>query len=69
MKVWKVDNYCIGPAEDAEYDNTSELLEDILNTYEKQDASIKEIIETEKGNFRIIYTVEDIDLDKHKFGV
>lgn len=69
MKVWKVDNYCIGPAEDTKYDNTSELLEDVLNTYEKQGASIKEIVETEKGNFRIIYTVEDVDIDKPKFGV
>lgn len=64
MKVWKVDNYCLGLAEDAGHDNISELLEGILNSYEKQGASIKEIIETKKGNFRIIYTVEDMDMDK-----
>lgn len=42
MKIWKVDNYCIGPAVDAEYDNTSETLEDVLNTYERRGAIIKE---------------------------
>ena len=31
-------------------------------------AIIREIIETEKCNFRIIYTVEDVDADK-PFGI
>lgn len=69
MKVWKVDNYCIGPAEDSLYDTTAEMLEDVLNRYEKARAIVQEIIETEKGNFRIIYTVEDVDADKPIFGI
>lgn len=69
MKVWKVDNYCIGPAEDYPYDTTAEVLADVLNRYEKAGAIIREIIETKKGNFRIIYTVEDIDADKPIFGI
>lgn len=59
MRIWKVDNYCIGPPEDYPYDTTAEVLADILNRYEKGGACIKEIIETKKGNFRIIYTVEN----------
>lgn len=43
----------------ASYDTTAEVLADILNRYEKGGACIKEIIETKKGNFRIIYTVEN----------
>ena len=61
MKVWKVDNYCIGPAEDSSYDTTAETLAQVLNQYEKAGASIKEIIEIERGNFRIIYTVDDVE--------
>lgn len=61
MKVWKVDNYCIGPSEDSSYDTTAETLAQVLNQYEKAGASIKEIIEIERGNFRIIYTVDDAD--------
>lgn len=38
------------------------MLEDVLNRYEKAGAIVQEIIETEKGNFRIIYTVEDVDI-------
>lgn len=60
MKLWKVDNYCIGPAVDADYDNTAETLEDVLNTYEKQGAKIQQIILESKGNYQIIYTVEDM---------
>ena len=67
MKVWKVDNYCIGPTEDAPYDTTAETLAYVLNNYEKAGASIKEIIETKKGNFRIIYTVENLEDFKNKF--
>lgn len=67
MKVWKVDNYCIGSADDAPYDTTSETLAYILNNYEKAGASIKEIIETKKGNFRIIYTVENLEDFKNRF--
>lgn len=67
MKVWKVDNYCIGPAEDSPYDTTAETLAYILNQYEKAGASIKEVIETKKGNFRIIYTVEDTEYFKENF--
>ena len=69
MKIWKVDNYCIGPAEDSPYDTTAEVLADVLNGYEKAGAVIREITETERGNFRIIYTVEDIDADKPIFGI
>ena len=36
--------------------------------YSKEGAIIREIIETEKGNFRIIHTVEDVDADK-PFGI
>ena len=61
MKVWKVDNYCIGPAEDSPYDTTAETLTHVLNQYEKAGASIKEIIEIKKGNFRIIYTIDDVE--------
>lgn len=67
MKVWKVDNYCIGPAEGEPYDTTAETLAYVLNNYEKAGASIKEIIETKKGNFRIIYTVENLEEFKNKF--
>ena len=66
MKIWKVDSYCIGPAVDAELDNTNDLLADILTTYEKQEAMVREILEPTKGNFRIIYTVEN---DSKSYGI
>ena len=69
MRVWKVDNYCIGPAEDAPYDTTAEVLADVLNRYEKAGATIREVIENKRGHFRIIYTVEDVDAHKPIFGI
>lgn len=59
MKEWRVDNYIIGPAVDAEYDNTADELAEVLNDYERKGYKIKEIIEVREGFFRIIYTSED----------
>ena len=59
MKQWRVDNYIIGPAVDAEYDNTADELAEVLNSYEKKGYKIQEIIEVREGFFRIIYTSED----------
>lgn len=59
MKQWKVDNYTIGPAIDADYDNTADELVEILNSYERKGYKIQEIIEVREGFFRIIYTVEN----------
>ena len=39
MKQWRVDNYIIGPAIDAEYDNTADELAEVLNGYERRDFS------------------------------
>ena len=36
MKQWRVDNYIIGPAVDAEYDHTADELAEVLNSYEKK---------------------------------
>lgn len=59
MKQWKVDNYIIGPAVDADYDNTADELAEVLNSYERKDYKIQEVIEVSEGFFRIIYTVEN----------
>ena len=59
MKQWRVDNYIIGPAADAEYDNTVDELAEVLNRYERKGYKIQEIIEVREGFFRIIYTSED----------
>ena len=59
MKQWRVDNYIIGPAVDAEYDNTADELAEVLNSYERKGYKIQEIIEVREGFFRIIYTSED----------
>lgn len=59
MKQWRVDNYIIGPAADAEYDNTADELAEVLNRYEKKGYKIQEVIEVREGFFRIIYTSED----------
>lgn len=59
MKQWRVDNYIIGPAVDAEYDNTADELAEVLNGYERKGYKIQEIIEVREGFFRIIYTSED----------
>ena len=59
MKQWRVDNYIIGPAIDAEYDNTADELAEVLNGYERRGYKIQEIIEVREGFFRIIYTSED----------
>ena len=45
MKQWRVDNYIIGPAIDAEYDNTADELAEVLNGYERRGYKIQEIIE------------------------
>lgn len=58
MKQWRVDNYIIGPAVDAEYDNTADELAEVLNSYERKGYKIQEIIEVREGFFRIIYTSE-----------
>ena len=59
MKQWGVDNYIIGPAVDAEYDDTADKLAEVLNSYERKGCTIQEIIEVREGFFRIIYTSED----------
>ena len=59
MKQWRVDNYIIGPAIDAEYDDTADKLAEVLNSYERKGYKIQEIIEVREGFFRIIYTSED----------
>ena len=59
MKQWRVDNYIIGPAIDAEYDNTAVELAEVLNSYERKGYKIQEVIEVREGFFRIIYTSED----------
>ena len=59
MKQWRVDNYIIGPAVDAEYDDTADKLAEVLNSYERKGYKIQEIIEVKEGFFRIIYTSED----------
>ena len=59
MKQWRVDNYFIGPAVDAEYDHTADELAEVLNSYERKGYKIQEVIEVREGFFRIIYTSED----------
>lgn len=59
MKKWRVDNYIIGPAIDADYDSTADELAEVLNGYEKKGYKIQEVIEVQEGFFRIIYTSED----------
>lgn len=59
MKQWRVDNYVIGPAIDAEYDDTADKLAEVLNSYERKGYMIQEVIEVREGFFRIIYTSED----------
>ena len=59
MKQWRVDNYFIGPAVDAEYDHTADELAEVLNSYERKGYKIQEVIEVSEGFFRIIYTSED----------
>ena len=59
MKQWRVDNYIIGSAIDAEYDDTADKLAEVLNSYERKGYKIQEIIEVREGFFRIIYTSED----------
>ena len=59
MKQWRVDNYVIGPAIDAEYDDTADKLAEVLNSYERKGYKIQEVIEVKEGFFRIIYTSED----------
>ena len=59
MKQWRVDNYVIGPAIDAEYDDTADKLTEVLNSYERKGYRIQEVIEVKEGFFRIIYTSED----------
>ena len=58
MKQWRVDNYIIGPAVDAEYDDTADKLAEVLNGYERKGYKIQEVIEVREGFFRIIYTSE-----------
>ena len=59
MKQWRVDNYIIGPAVDAEYDDTADKLTEVLNSYERKGYMIQEAIEVREGFFRIIYSSED----------
>ena len=59
MKQWRVDNYIIGPAVDAEYDDTADQLAEVLNSYERKGCTIQEVTEVREGFFRIIYTSED----------
>lgn len=49
MKQWRVDNYIIGPAVDAEYDHTADELAEVLNRYEKKGYKIQEVIEVREG--------------------
>ena len=65
MKQWRVDNYIIGPAIDAEYDNTADELAEVLNRYERKGYKIQEVIEVREGFFRIIYTSEDAYEDEN----
>ena len=65
MKQWRVDNYIIGPAVDAEYDDTADKLAEVLNSYERKGYKIQEIIEVREGFFRIIYTSEDAYEDEN----
>ena len=65
MKQWRVDNYIIGPAADAEYDNTADELAEVLNRYERKGYKIQEVIEVREGFFRIIYTSEDAYEDEN----
>ena len=65
MKQWRVDNYIIGPAVDAEYDNTADELAEVLNRYERKGYKIQEVIEVREGFFRIIYTSEDAYEDEN----
>ena len=65
MKQWRVDNYFIGPAVDADYDSTADKLAEVLNSYERKGYKIQEIIEVSKGFFRIIYTSEDAYEDEN----
>ena len=65
MKQWRVDNYIIGPAVDAEYDDTADKLAEVLNSYERKGYKIQEVIEVREGFFRIIYTSEDDYEDKN----
>ena len=51
MKQWRVDNYFIGPAVDAEYDDTADKLAEVLNSYERKGYKIQEIIEVREGFF------------------
>ena len=44
MKQWRVDNYIIGPAIDAEYDHTADELAEVLNSYERKGYKIQEVI-------------------------
>ena len=66
MKQWRVDNYIIGPAIDAEYDDTADKLAEVLNSYERKGYKIQEIIEVREGFFRIIYTSEDDYIEKYE---
>ena len=59
MKQWRADNYIIGPAVDAEYDDTADKLAEVLNSYERKGCTIQEVTEVREGFFRIIYTSED----------
>ena len=65
MKQWRVDNYIIGPAVDAEYDDTADKLAEVLNSYERKGYKIQEVIEVKEGFFRIIYTSEDAYEDEN----
>ena len=65
MKQWRVDNYIIGPAIDAEYDDTADKLAEVLKSYERKGYKIQEIIEVREGFFRIIYTSEDAYEDEN----
>ena len=66
MKIWKVDNYCVPRSED---------MEEVLNTYEQQGATIRQILThtddsfgttTTWLNFSVVYTVED---DTRDYGI
>ena len=65
MKQWRVANYIIGSAVDAEYDNIADELAEVLNSYERKGYKIQEIIEVREGFFRIIYTSEDAYEDEN----
>ena len=59
MEQWRGDNYVIGPAVDAEYNDAADELAEVLNRYERKGYKIQEVIEVREGFFRIIYTSED----------